>query len=136
MHVTVETAGTVFRELTTDLMSISPKLSGSGPREEAGKWNLQHEQARWRPDVIAQLIGAATEYQIKFVVDHELDFQHCVDVVNTLAVPADHVWIMPQGTDVADLDQQAQWLTPLVQAAGYRYCDRMHVRWYGNRRGT
>jgi len=136
MHVTIETAGTVYRDLTADLMSISPKLAGSGPRDDKDKWHRRHEQTRWRPDVIAQVIDSAVEYQIKFVIDNECDFDQCVDAVKTLSVPADHVWIMPQGTDANALDQQAEWLSPLVQAAGYRYCDRMHVRWYGNQRGT
>lgn len=34
--ITIETAGTVFRELPCDLMSISPKLSNSTPGPEAG----------------------------------------------------------------------------------------------------
>jgi len=162
MHVTIETAGTVYRSLTADLMSISPKLLGSGPSRpqppsdrqfndrqptnglpsqesehlDTSKWSLRHELTRWRPEVIAQLIKSAVDYQIKFVVNEPADFDKCMAAVSQLAVPAAHVWIMPQGIDEDSLDRQFQWLSPLVAAAGYRYCDRMHVRWYGNRRGT
>jgi len=136
MHVTIETAGTVYRDLTADLMSISPKLANSGPRDEADKWHRRHEKTRWRPDVIAKLIRSAVDYQIKFVIDNADDFNQCVTAVQQLMIPPDHVWIMPQGTDTVTLDQQASWLSPLVTSKGYRYCDRMHVRWYGNRRGT
>ncbi|NIO39690.1 MAG: 4Fe-4S cluster-binding domain-containing protein, partial [Burkholderiales bacterium] len=39
MHITVETAGTVFRPIVCDLMSISPKLANSRPTaERAGRW--------------------------------------------------------------------------------------------------
>ena len=36
LHITVETAGTVFQPVACDLMSISPKLSGSTP---TGPWS-------------------------------------------------------------------------------------------------
>lgn len=152
LHVTIETAGTVYRSLTADLMSISPKLFGSGPRAvrkqvnqdatkeidrtEPANWSLRHEQTRWRPDVITRLIESAIDFQIKFVVDEPADFDACVTAVRELSIAADHVWIMPQGIDEETLDRQALWLMPLVAALGYRYCERMHVRWYGNRRGT
>jgi 7-carboxy-7-deazaguanine synthase len=50
MHVTIETAGTVFRDVPADLMSISPKLAGSGPRGEASIDALaaRHDATRWR----------------------------------------------------------------------------------------
>ena len=149
LHVTIETAGTVYRPLTADLMSISPKLAGSGPEHQAepehqaskqqlsgSHWSVRHEQTRWRPDVIAKLIQSAIDYQIKFVVDAPTDFEQCLAAVAALEIPSDHVWIMPQAIDIATLDRQSRWLAPRTSAAGYRYCDRMHVRWYGNRRGT
>ena len=138
MHVTIETAGTVYRDLTADLMSISPKLAASGPLRGTGNdaWADRHESRRWRPDVIAQLIESATDYQIKFVVDDMTDFDQCVAAVQSLGLPADRVWIMPQGIDKRSLDDRAMWLHPLVQHQGYHYCDRMHVHWFGNRRGT
>ncbi|MGV3484139.1 MAG: radical SAM protein, partial [Planctomycetaceae bacterium] len=122
--------------LVADLLSISPKLTGSGPRDGDSRWLARHEQTRWRPDVIARLIESAVDYQVKFVVDDESDFDRCVAAATQLSVPADHVWVMPQGIDEQTLDRQARWLRPLADSHGFRYCDRMHVRWYGNRRGT
>lgn len=139
LHVTIETAGTVHRPLVADLMSISPKLAGSGPQESQAigdSWRRKHDETRWRPDVIAQLIASAVDYQIKFVVDSIADLAECDAAVQALSLPVDHVWIMPQGIDTAVLDLQAEWLKPLVAERGYHYCDRMHVRWYGNKRGT
>ena len=34
------------------------------------------------------------------------------------------------------MDAAAHWLKAWVEQAGFRYCDRMQIRWYGNRRGT
>lgn len=139
LHVTIETAGTIHRPLTADLMSISPKLAGSGPRHNqpiADRWRAQHERLRWNPQAIALCIQSAVDYQLKFVVDTLQDFEACVVAVRELKAPADHVWIMPQGIDDQTLDRQALWLKPLTESHGFHYCDRMHVRWYGNKRGT
>lgn len=150
LHVTIETAGSVFRPLAIDLVSISPKLSGSGPLAAAAsrgnaaeqssgylnRWQLQHEAARWRPQVIRRLIDQSLQHQIKFVIDTAADFQETRGAVQQLAVQPANVWIMPQGLTTEELDEKRSWLLPLCQREGYRYCDRMHIRWYGNRRGT
>ncbi len=146
LHVTIETAGTLDRELTADLMSISPKLAGSGP--EGGEttastaegststWALRHEERRWRPEVVRQLIARSIEHQLKFVVDQPSDFVQATAAASELGVAPANVWIMPQAISEDQLDLQARWLRPLCQQSGYQYCDRMHIRWYGNRRGT
>ena len=68
LHITVETAGTVYQAVTCDLMSISPKLANSTPvRREGGKWAAQHDRLRYQPEVLKQLM-AEFEYQLKFVV--------------------------------------------------------------------
>ena len=56
-HLTMETAGTISRELDCDLMSISPKLSNSDPQaSRAGEWLQKHQQDRHRPEVVRKLI--------------------------------------------------------------------------------
>lgn len=145
LHVTIETAGTVFRELTADLISISPKLADSGPRGDdpaAGgtaidpSWTQRHEATRWRPEVVRQLIDRAVDHQLKFVVDRPEDFAAAVEAAAEIGASPEAVWIMPQGTTEATLDTTAVWLAPLCEATGFHYCDRLHIRWYGNRRGT
>jgi 7-carboxy-7-deazaguanine synthase len=138
LHVTIETAGTVLRDVTADLLSISPKLAGSGPQGDQadGKLGQRHEATRWRPDVIRALIAQSLDHQLKFVVDTPEDFDAAAQAANELEAAPQSVWIMPQGIDAAGLDAKAAWLTPRCERHGFRYCDRMHVRWYGNRRGT
>ena len=53
--VTIETAGTVFRPVEVDLMSISPKLSNSTPHV-VNRWVDRHERDRDRPEVLRRLI--------------------------------------------------------------------------------
>lgn len=161
VHVTVETAGTLYRDVPIDLVSISPKFASSGPAmanplaaadarqavpmdgqslpysdEKRDRWQQRHEAARWRPEVIRQLIAQAGDHQIKFVVDDEGDFWQACAAVSEIGVQPDHVWIMPQGLTAQELDEKQMWLLPLCQQQQFHYCDRLHIRWYGNKRGT
>src|SRR5712691_2183531 len=73
MHVTIETAGTVYQPVACDLMSISPKLANSTPHErEGGKWAAQHDRLRYQPDVLSALMSDYA-YQLKFVVAEPAD---------------------------------------------------------------
>ena len=69
LHITIETAGTVFQPVACDLMSISPKLSNSTPE---GRWAAPHDRLRIQPRVLAQLMERY-EYQLKFVVARPAD---------------------------------------------------------------
>jgi 7-carboxy-7-deazaguanine synthase len=136
-HITIETAGTLFREVICDFMSISPKLANSTPTvEQAGPWHARHESARHRPDIVRRLIDSH-EYQLKFVVDSPADAGEIEGYLAELGdIPPDRVWLMPQGVDPGELERRATWLAPLCQERGFRFCPRKHIEWYGNRRGT
>ncbi|WP_246113039.1 7-carboxy-7-deazaguanine synthase QueE [Allorhodopirellula solitaria] len=143
MHVTIETAGTVDIDISCDLLSLSPKLRGSTPGRGAGpalsensRWGELHEQRRLPIATMRGLIERAPAVQVKFVVDSPAEYDEILEVVADLDVAASDVWIMPQGVTVEQLDAAAVWLRPWAEAAGFAYCDRMQIRWYGNRRGT
>ncbi len=133
--VTVETAGTVFRPVESDLMSISPKLSNSTPLTSA-RWRERHDRDRDQPHVIRQLMNAS-RFQLKFVVDQPADLD---EIVRYLArfpeVPRECVWLMPQGTQQSDLVEKAIWLAPAAARLGHRFCPRMQIELFGSVRGT
>lgn len=136
-HVTMETAGTVDPEAYCDLLSLSPKLSGSTPNAaEHPAWAKTHQQRRLPIDTMRRLIDRSPQSQIKFVVDSEDEFAEIESVIDALKVQPSDVWIMPQGVTNEQLDAAAAWLQPWCESKNYRYCDRMQIRWYGNRRGT
>src|SRR6266700_3033332 len=62
LHITIETAGTVFHPVACDLMSISPKLSNSTPADP--RWAGRHDRLRIQPATLAQLM-ARYQYQLK-----------------------------------------------------------------------
>ena len=134
-HITIETAGTVFRPVTADLMSISPKLPDSRPRN-LPNWTERHERVRWNPDAIERLTRGYN-YILKFVIEsaHELDeveqwlshFRH---------IPHDRVWIMPQATSRAELQEKSTWLPAATAERGFQFSTRLHIEQFGNQRGT
>lgn len=71
-HITIETAGTVWKNVACDLASISPKLANSTPWRRDPRWAKRHEAARINLDVILGLMEA-DDYQLKFVVDKPED---------------------------------------------------------------
>ncbi len=135
-HLTIETAGTIHRELACDLISISPKLSGSAPAASSGSWQAAHHARRERLEVVRQLMHEHP-YQLKFVVDEPADAEEVLEYLQLLGgYDGDRVLLMPQGTQPAALDRQAEWLLPWCQQHELRFCPRAHIHWYGNRRGT
>ena len=136
-HITIETAGTIHRDLACDLMSISPKLSNSDPDpRRAGKWLERHQKTRRQPDSIRKLIDQFN-YQQKFVVNDPVDMVE-IEAFLALIKPLDlaRVLLMPQGIQQEELAERESWLEPICQARGYQLCRRWHILWYGNKRGT
>lgn len=137
IHITIETAGTIDRPVVCDLMSISPKLSNSTPdAERHAQWATRHEARRHRPDVIRRLTEDY-DYQIKFVVDHPDDLREIESWLDAFPqIRTDRVLLMPQGTTTEVLEQRDPWIRDYCASRGFRFCPRMHIVWYGNRRGT
>ncbi len=140
-HITIETAGTVYHPLQCDLMSISPKLSRSGPEQHqtqppSPSWQRRHDERRERLDVVQQLMDEHP-YQLKFVVDTPHDAEEVLAYLDRLKrCDRDRVLVMPQGIQESELDAQAEWLIPWCSQHKSRFCPRSHIHWYGNKRGT
>jgi 7-carboxy-7-deazaguanine synthase len=132
MHITIETAGTVFAPVACDLMSISPKLSNSTPE---GVFRTQHERLRRQPDVLLRLM-AGYDYQLKFVIAQEDDIDEVCALVSLLDAPAGKVILMPEGIRADILRERGVWLAELCKRNGFRFSPRLHVDLYGNRRGV
>ena len=136
MHITIETAGTVFAPVTCDLMSIIPKLSNSTPRErEDGRWAAQHERLRYRPEVLRQLIDSYP-YQLKFVVMRPEDLDEIEAVRANIGAPASRIVLMPEGTRREQIFERGLWLAEICKRTGYRYSPRLHIDLWGDKRGV
>lgn len=140
LHISIETAGTVLPEgIACDLASLSPKLAHSTPQEgtiEPG-WIARHERLRLQPDVLRAWLAHGADYQLKFVVSGAADMEEIGALVTSLgSVPADRVLLMPEGRSMEELRERSAWLVEVCKATGHRYCHRLHIELFGNRRGT
>jgi 7-carboxy-7-deazaguanine synthase len=105
------------------------------PTECDPRWTWRHEANRHAPEVINRLIREY-DYQIKFVIDTPAD---CLEVEAYLTsmpqIARDHVMLMPQGIDQAELSEKNQWLEPYCTEHNLLFCPRRHVEWFGPGRG-
>lgn len=136
LHITIETAGTVFAPVACDLMSISPKLANSTPHQrDNGRWAAQHERLRFQPDVLRELT-ASYPYQLKFVVSSPDDLAEIETVRASCHADPAHMILMPEGVNREVLRERALWLAEICKRTGYRFSPRLHVDLWGDRRGV
>lgn len=136
LHITIETAGTVYAPVACDLMSISPKLANSTPLErEGGRWAAQHDRLRIQPDVLRCLMKDY-EHQLKFVIATPADLDEIRSLVRSLGAAPGRVILMPEGTEPEVLRERGRWVVEICKAEGFRFSPRLHVELWGNRRGV
>jgi len=133
--VTIETAGTVDADVEADLMSISPKLANSTPRDDF-TWASRHDARRDAPEVIERWIGDF-DYQLKFVVDQPGDVDEVEAYLERFpAVEPGRVWLMPQAVTSAEIAERAGWIREAAESRGWRVSPRLQIELWGNRPGT
>lgn len=129
LHVEVETNGTVAPAPALDALvhqyNVSPKLAHSGNPE--GLALIPERMAAWAADARAFF---------KFVVASPEDVAEVLALQDRYAIPAERLFVMPEGTDSAGLRARLRWLAPLAQQHGLRLTDRLHIHLYGDTRGT
>jgi len=139
-HITIETAGTIRPQgIACDLASLSPKLSNSTPAEGAiaPGWRARHEALRLQPEVLRDWIDHYP-FQLKFVVESAQDLAEIDALLAAIdrPIPPSKVLLMPQGTDLKTLHGRDETLVEVCLKRGYRFCNRLHIEIFGNKRGT
>lgn len=139
-HLTIETAATIPPDgIACDLASLSPKLANSTPLpgEIAPGWIEKHETLRLQPEVIRAWIDTYP-YQLKFVVASASDLDEIEDLLRRIDrdIPPHKVLLMPEGVTTDAIRGRDESLVDVCKERGYRYCNRLHVEIFGNKRGT
>lgn len=145
-HTTVETNGTIYRDTSIDLASISPKLQSSTPTQQRdpdgdGEWAARHDRRRIDMEALAALIEDC-ESQLKFVVTGRDDMPEIEQVIariretTTTTIPDDEILLMPEGKTRESLDESRTEVAALAQEYGYRYTPRLHVDLWNDAPGT
>jgi 7-carboxy-7-deazaguanine synthase len=125
----VETNGTKlptaeFRAAANQF-NVSPKLANSG----------MDARLRVAPEVLAAY-AADPKAWFKFVARDERDVAEILSFTTANGIPAGKVLVMPEGRSAAELDRHAAALTGPCMLHGWRFCDRLHVRLWGDKRGV
>jgi 7-carboxy-7-deazaguanine synthase len=132
--ITIETAGTVFRQLPCHLMSISPKLGNSTPLEEP--WRTKHEQTRIQLETLFRLMDSYP-VQLKFVVSQISDIQEIELLLADLPpLEPEKILLMPEGRSSELLWSRARELVPICLDHGWRLAPRLQIDLFGDTRGT
>jgi len=135
-QITIETSGIIFQPVVCDLVSISPKLPNTVPIDGDPEIAQSHDRERSKPEIVQQLM-LRYNYQLKFVVDMEEDLYEVDEYLSHFhGVVPNRVLLMPQAIDVETMHKKAKWIEPFCEAQGFRYCPRMQLVWYGNKRRT
>jgi len=129
MHVEIETNGTVAPppalDALVDQYNVSPKLAHSG--NPAALALPPERLAHW---------AACPRAWFKFVVASPADVDEVIALQREYAIPAEHIFLMPEGRDSATLRARAIWLAELCSKSGFSLTDRLHIHLYGDTRGT
>jgi 7-carboxy-7-deazaguanine synthase len=133
-HVTIETAGILFiRGLSCDLMSISPKLSNSTPKDAAQA--ASHEHLRLNVSVVKDLLKQYS-CQLKFVVDGREDLDEIVRFVEQFPdVKPESVFLMPQAVTRQKYMEKSQWLADYCLNTGFSFGPRLQVMLWPGQKG-
>lgn len=129
MQVEIETNGTIDPlarlDVRVDQYNVSPKLAHSGnPADLALKPDMLD---RWATDERAVF---------KFVIAEPGDVDDVIQLAKVHMIPANRIFLMPEGTDSATLRARMEWLVPLCLEHGFRLSDRLHIHLFGDTRGT
>lgn len=137
-HITVETAGTRYVEISCDLLSISPKLAHSTPPADHAfaAYADSHEKQRIQTDVLQRYIDTY-DYQLKFVVSTVGDLAEIEALLSRLHnVQREQVMLMPQGRTKADLRRTGPQVARWCLENNFSYCPRLQIELWGNKKGT
>lgn len=136
-YVTVETNGTLNRWDRAQFLSISPKLTWSCLPDSPDY--AVHQRQRLHISVLAQLVKRP--HQLKFVVNQPDEIPEIEALITQLKTLTDYddegqIYLMPQGITVAQLDEKLPWLIEAAKSRNWRVSDRLHIRLWGDKRGT
>jgi organic radical activating enzyme len=129
IRVEIETNGTVAPAAAIDALvaqyNVSPKLAHSGNAPELA---LPPERlAAW---------AAEPRAAFKFVIAEPANVDEVLALAERYAIPRERLWLMAEGTDTAALNVREAWLAPLCLKHGVNLSARLHIRLYGDTRGT
>lgn len=125
--IEVETNGTIMPTNTfaacVNQFNVSVKLENSD----------EPEYRRIKPKIVEQL-ALGTKCIFKFVVKDYGDDMEIKALCVNYKIPAERVWLMPEGKTVEELDVTEPKAAVMAKANHWNFTDRKHIRMFGNKR--
>lgn len=133
-HITIETAGIAYiPDMPCDLMSISPKLSNSNPKDPV--LAKIHKDSRLDLAVLGKLIDSY-QFQLKFVVDSQADLPEIQQTLDKLGnVNTEKVMLMPQAKTRDELLAKSAIVADMCKQSGFVFSQRLQVLLWNNQKG-
>jgi len=129
MRVEIETNGTIAPPPALDALvaqyNVSPKLAHSG--NPASLALLPERLAEW---------SAEPRAFFKFVVAEPEDVEEVLALQRRFAIPSGRIYLMAEGIDAGTLEAREAWLAPICLAHNLNLSKRLHIRLFGDTRGT
>lgn len=104
---------------------VSPKLENNG--RDTYLRRMKYEPLKW---------FAGRGAYFKFVIREPQDVEAVANLVHGLGIGRENVYLMPEGRSVEELDGRALWVADVCKRHGWMYSDRLHIRLWGDKRGT
>jgi organic radical activating enzyme len=125
----VETNGTRVPgpefQRAVDQFNVSPKLANAG----------MEARLRIVPAAL-DFFAAEPRAWFKFVARDAADLAEIGDFAARHGIVPGKILVMPEGRSAEELDRHGRELAAACLGRGWRFCDRLHVRLWGDRRGV
>lgn len=130
--VTIETNASLNLNFEYDyqkdiLFSMSVKLSNS----------LEPLKKRVNKETLKKILTNTKESYLKFVINKDsinLAKNEIKDILTD--IPKCDVFLMPMGDTAIEVNKNCQAVIDMSIENGYKYCDRLHIRIWDNKRGV
>ena len=105
--------------------NVSPKLANAG----------MPESLRINEGALTFFASLPNAW-FKFVITSPADLLEVQTLHTRFRIPTDQIFLMPEGRTADDLNRTAPQLAAICRELGFRFCDRLHIRLWGDRRGV
>ncbi len=131
-QVTIETNASLNLNFTEEyqkkiLFSMSVKLSNS----------LEPLKKRVNYETLEKVLTNTKDSYLKFVINKDF-MQKAQEEIKTILsnIPRCEVYLMPMGDDAKTINENDEAVINMAIKNGFKYCDRLHIRVWNNKRGV
>ncbi len=106
---------------------MSVKLSNS----------LEPLKKRVNINTLTQILNNTSDSYLKFVIDKEFKTRANSEIDEILLkIPKAEVYLMPMGDTSLEINENCETVIDMAIENGFKYCDRLHIRVWDNKRGV